>query len=199
MRSSEDQDSEGPEKLALETTIYLRVPHTPRLVLPITAGSYVIDREPDTVEDSGGTRPTLDQAMQTWSQMNDATLLRGAAAVLVGFAILTIGSVAIGRSILALTNMSPSDPPTSSFLVMSLSSRLLLAVLAGYLTGKAAPRAPLLHAAALACLLAFFSLAAIGGLTAAGGLQDPSWYPTAMLFIGPVGVLAGGALRIQRY
>ena len=57
----------------------------------------------------------------------------------------------------------------------------------------------MVHAAVLASVLAFLSIAAIGGLMAAGGLQDPSWYPTAMLFIGPVGVLAGGALRIRRY
>lgn len=182
----------------METTNYALVPQISCIVLPISSGPNVIDRKFDDAKDSQGTRPTLDQAIKTWSQMNDATLLRSVAAVLVGFAILTIGSVAIGRSILSLTDMTPGNQPTSGFLVASLSSRLLLAILAGYLTGKAAPRAPLLHAVVLAGLLAFFSLAAIGGLTAAGGLQDPSWYPTAMLFIGPAGVLVGGTLRIRR-
>ncbi|MCG8468385.1 MAG: hypothetical protein MJB57_09295 [Gemmatimonadetes bacterium] len=145
--------------------------------------------------DSGGRRPDLDEAVEVWSSMNDTSLLRSVAAVILGFALLTLGSVLAGRLVIGATGIGSGDPVTALFIGASLGSRLLLAVAAGYLTARAAPRAPRLHAGALAGVLAFFSLAAIGGLTAAGGLEDPAWYPTVMLFVGPVGVVIGGALR----
>ncbi len=143
-------------------------------------------------------RPELDRAAEVVARMGDGTLLRGVAAVLVGLAVVTIGSVAAGRAVIALTGMGPEASPTAGFLAASLATRLLVAGLAGYLTAKAAPRAPLAHAGALAGVLVLLSVAAIAGLSAAGGLEDPTWYPTAMLFVGPAGVLAGAALLATR-
>ena len=140
-------------------------------------------------------RPDLDEAVEVWRQMGDASLLRGAAAILVGFIVLTLGSVVAGRAIISATGIGPGDPTTPSFLATNLGARLLLAILAGYLTGKTAPKAPLAHAGVLAGVLAFMSLATIAGLSAADAVQEPSWYPTAILFVGPLGVLIGGALK----
>ncbi len=101
-------------------------------------------------------------------------------------------------NVISLTGVAPGDPVTTSFISASLGSRFLLAVGAGFLTAIAAPKAPRVHALVLAGVLAFFSLAAIGGLTASDGLEDPRWYPIAMLFVGPIGVVCGGLLRRRR-
>ena len=58
-----------------------------------------------------------------------------------------------------------------------------LAAIAGYLTAKTAPRAPRVHAGALAGVLLFFSIAALSGFASTGEVVDPAWYPTAMLFV----------------
>ena len=139
----------------------------------------------------------VDRAAQIVADMADATLLRGVAAVVVGFVVLTLGSVLAGRGIVAAVGPDPDGPVTASFLAWSLGSRALVAILAGYLTARAAPRRPFAHGAALAGLVAFMAGAALFGLRAAGAPQDPVWYPVAMLFVGPLGVLAGAALRVR--
>jgi len=139
-------------------------------------------------------RPDLDEAVEAWRQMGDASLLKGVAAILVGFVVLTLGSVLAGRALISVMGLGRDEIGTPVFLATSLGLRLILAILAGYLTAKAAPRAPLAHAAVLGGILAFLSLAAIGGLSAAGAVQDPWWYPRVMLFVGPIGVVLGGAL-----
>lgn len=139
----------------------------------------------------------VDRAARIVADMADATLLRGVAAVVVGFVVLTLGSVLAGRGIVAAVGPGPADPVSASFLAWSLVSRALVAVLAGYLTARAAPRRPFAHGAALAGLVAFMAGAALFGLRAAGAPQDPVWYPVVMLFVGPLGVLAGAGLRVR--
>ena len=152
--------------------------------------------------DSGsppGFRPDLDEAVETWSRMNDASILRSVAAVILGFVALTLGSVLTGRLLLSLFGVEPGvADPGGSFIATSLGVRLAVTVLAGFLTALAAPRAPRLHAGVLAAILVFFSLASIAGRREAGDPYGPAWYPIAMLVIGPVGVLLGGALRARR-
>lgn len=140
----------------------------------------------------------VDRAAEIVADMADATLLRGVAAVVVGFIVLTLGSVLAGRGIVAAVGLGPEDPVTGSYLAWNLASRALVAMLAGYLTARAAPRKHFMHGAALAGLVAFMAAAALFGLRAAGAPQDPDWYPVAMLFVGPLGVLAGAALRVGR-
>ena len=133
----------------------------------------------------------VDRAAEIVANMADASPLRSVAAVIVGFIALTFGSVAAGRLIVGATGIQPADPITDSFLFMNLGSRLLVAAIAGFLTSRAAPRKPLLHGAALAGMVAFLAGAALLGLRAAGTVEDQGWYPVAMLFVGPVGVLLG--------
>lgn len=139
----------------------------------------------------------LDEAADIVASMSDATLLRSVAAVIVGFIVLTLGSVAAGRLVVSASGMEAGASPTGEFLTWSLVSRFGVALLAGYLTARAAPRRPMTHAAVLAGLVAFLALAAMWGLSRAGVVQDPAWYPTAMLLVGPGGVLAGGGLRAR--
>ncbi|WP_420633215.1 hypothetical protein [Candidatus Palauibacter sp.] len=147
---------------------------------------------------AGSPRPDLDEAVETWSRMGDASLLRGVAAVILGFLVLTFGSVIAGRLLISVTDVGSGLTLTDSFIAASLGSRLALAALAGFVTARVAPRAPRVHAGVLAAVLTFFSLAAIAGLTRSGDPVGPSWYPIATLFIGPAGVLAGGSLRRRR-
>lgn len=145
-----------------------------------------------------GYRPDLDEAVETWSRMNDASILRSVAAVILGFVALTLGSVLTGRLMLSLFGVEPEMAPGAAFIFTSLGVRLAVTVLAGFLTALAAPRAPRLHAGVLAAILVFFSLASLAGLSASGDPYGPAWYPIAMLVIGPAGVLIGGSLRTRR-
>ena len=152
------------------------------------------DRPPRDSDRRDDRTTEADRAADIVAGMGDATWLRGVAAVILGFAVLTLGSVAAGRAVIALTGVGPGESATPLFVAANLGARFLLAAVAGVLTAKAAPRAPLVHAAALAGVLTLFSLAAIAGLRAGGQVGDPAWYPTVMLFVGPGGVLAGGFL-----
>ncbi|WP_423926503.1 hypothetical protein [Candidatus Palauibacter sp.] len=145
-----------------------------------------------------GLRPDLDEAVETWSRMGDASLLRGVAAVILGFAVLTFGSVLTGRLLISTLGVGPGTAPDTAFIGASLGTRLVITVLAGFLTALAAPRAPRVHAGVLAAILVFFSLASLAGLSSSGEPYGPTWYPVVMLVMGPVGVLAGGALRARR-
>ena len=145
-----------------------------------------------------GYRPDLDEVVETWSRMNDASILRSVAAVILGFVALTLGSVLTGRLMLSLFDVEPATAPDDAFIFTSLHVRLAVTILAGFLAALAAPRAPRLHAGVLAAILVFFSLASLAGLSAAGDPYGPAWYPIAMLVIGPVGVLIGGSLRTRR-
>ncbi len=130
--------------------------------------------------------------------MGDASLLRGVAAVILGFAVLTFGSVLTGRLLISTLGVGSGTPPDAAFIGASLGTRLVITVLAGFLTALAAPRAPRVHAGVLAAILVFFSLASLAGLSSSGEAYGPTWYPVVMLVMGPVGVLAGGALRSRR-
>lgn len=143
-------------------------------------------------------RPDLDEAVETWSSMNDASILRSVAAVILGFVVLTVGSVIGGRLMLSTMGTGPAMDPGTTFVAVSLAVRLVISVLAGFLTALAAPRAPRLHACVLAAILVFFSLASLAGLSASGDPYGPAWYPIAMLVMGPIGVFAGGVLRARR-
>ena len=146
----------------------------------------------------GGSRPDLDEAVETWSRMNDPSILRSVAAVILGFVVLTLGSVLTGRLLLALFGVEPEMAPGGAFIFTSLGVRLAVTVLAGFLAALSAPRAPRLHAGVLAAILVFFSLASLAGLSASGDPYGPAWYPISMLVIGPAGVFLGGALRPRR-
>ncbi|MDH3732363.1 MAG: hypothetical protein OEU54_02470 [Gemmatimonadota bacterium] len=150
-----------------------------------------------TAAESGERERTadVDRAAEIVADMADATPLRGVAAVVVGFVVLTFGSVIAGRAIASISGPDVDGVMTSAFLTQNLLARFVIAALAGYLTARAAPMKPLLHGVALAGLVAFMAGAALVGLKAAGTMQDPTWYPVAMLFVGPGGVLVGALFR----
>lgn len=140
----------------------------------------------------------VDRAAEIVASMADATPLRSVAAVVVGFVALTIGSWIASRLIVSATGIQPGDPMTNAFLYGNLASRLFVAAVAGVLTSRAAPNRPLIHGVWLAGLVAFLALAGVVGLVAAGTMPDPAWYPVVMLFVGPIGVLAGATIQDSR-
>jgi hypothetical protein len=145
-----------------------------------------------------GRAEDLERAAEIVAGMGDATLLRSVAAVIVGFVVLTLGSVAAGRLIVGATGIQPDADMTSGFLIGSLVSRAFVAVIAGYLTSRAAPKKPFLHGLALSGMVAFLAAVALIGLRAAGTGGDPQWYPVAMLFVGPLGVILGASIGQRR-
>ena len=162
-----------------------RVPADDERFDTVTAAEAGEPERPDDVE----------RAAEIVANMADATLLRGVAAVIVGFVVLTFGSVVAGRAIAGMSGPDVDGVMTPAFLAQNLVARLVVATLAGYLTARAAPRRPLAHGLALAGLVAFMAGAALFGLRAAGTMEDPTWYPVAMLFVGPGGVILGALLR----
>lgn len=166
------------------------------------------ERRYDTVTAAeGGTpedRGDVDRAADIVAGLGDATPLRSVAAVIVGFVVLTLGSVAagwllgdpagVGAAATPDAGATPDAVPTTSFALASLGSRFAVAVLAGALTARAAPGRPFVHGLALAALITLMSVASLLGLRAAGGLDESAWYPVVMLFIGPAGILLGACL-----
>lgn len=122
----------------------------------------------------------------------DPTLLRSVAAVAAGFATLAIGVMVVTRVAVAALGVEPGQPPERSFLALNVAYSAVLSVLAGWLTAKAAPRAPRVHAAALAGVLLFLSGAALLGARGQPVAEQPSWYPYLKLLLGPAGAIAGG-------
>jgi len=156
-------------------------------------------------------RDDVERAAEIVAGLGDTGPLRSVAAVIVGFVVLTLGSVLASRLIglaaagggttgASAAGGSPaggSAPPAleAGLVWANLASRLLVAVLAGAVTARAAPRRPHVHALALAAFVTLISVASLLGLRAAGQFGDPAWYPLAMLFVGPAGILLGGRLR----
>ncbi len=126
--------------------------------------------------------------------LGDPTLLRSVAAVLAGFSALVIGVVLATSAAGAVLRPDPTAP-TAGFLAVNIAYSAGLAVLAGYLTAKAAPRAPQAHALALAGVLVFMTSAMLLGSGGRAPPGQPPWYPWLMLVLGPAGVIAGGLLR----
>ncbi len=125
----------------------------------------------------------------------DPTLLRSVAAVLAGFCALVIGVMLATRAAVAIMLPDPAASPTSAYLIVNIAYSAGFAVLAGYLTAKAAPKAPRAHALVLAGVLVFITSATLLGSGGRAPPGQPGWYPWLMLALGPAGVIAGGRLR----
>ena len=124
-------------------------------------------------------------------------MLRSIAAVAVGFALLAIGVMVATNVAVGLMLPSPEAGPTPAYLVVNLAYSAAFAVAAGYVTAKAAPHAPRIHAFVLAGVLLLLGLAAVVGTAAAGAAQgdQPAWYPYVVMVLGPAGAILGGSLR----
>lgn len=83
--------------------------------------------------------------------------------------------------------------PNPGYIFVNLGYSFLAAAAGGYVTALLAQANPLIHVLALA--LAVLLLAALSALQQRG--QHPAWYLLALVALTPVGVLAGGLIRLR--
>ena len=107
-------------------------------------------------------------------------------------AMLVIGITAL------LAKLTPSwvgehGKPQPAYIFVNLGYSFLAAAAGGYVTAWAAPGNPLIHVLALG--IAVLLLAALSALQQRG--QQPVWYVLTLVAISPLGVLAGGLVRLR--
>jgi hypothetical protein len=124
-------------------------------------------------------------------------IIRSIAAVLAGLGFMA-ATATIGMLVasLALGRETPEIRLTSSafstFLFLNLVFCGIGGILGGWLTARIGYTAPYPHAAALAALVALFSIEAALAVPTPG---QPGWYPSVLGIVAVTGVLLGGKLR----
>jgi hypothetical protein len=122
-------------------------------------------------------------------------ILHAFLALVSGFA--TTVLLAMGITAL-LAHMVPSwvgaeGRPGPAYVFVNLGYLFLAAAAGGYVTAWVAAANPLIHVLALG--LVVLALAALSALQARG--KQPIWYQLALVAISPLGVLAGGLVRLR--
>ena len=116
-------------------------------------------------------------------------------ALVSGFAVVIL--VALGlRGILQWLAPSFVDDmarPDLSYTIVNLGASFLGGAAGGYITAWIAAANPLIHVLALALIA--LALTALSALQSRG--KQPIWYQLAQVALSPVGVMAGGLLRLR--
>ncbi|MEO0455768.1 MAG: hypothetical protein AAF152_04190 [Cyanobacteria bacterium P01_A01_bin.114] len=113
--------------------------------------------------------------------------MRSVVAVVVGYLTMSVAVVLLFSTWLS----NPAHMVTTEFMVFAAIFGLFAALGGGYVTGLAAPAAPLGHAVGLAVLSAV-----MWGISVYRGQgQEPLWFQAANLASVLAGVLLGGYLR----
>lgn len=112
-----------------------------------------------------------------------------------GFAVVVLSVLAL-RGLLQLFAPSLAGVeahPGVSYTVVNLGASFLAGAAGGYITAWAGAANPLVHVLALGIIV--LALAALSALQGRG--QQPIWYHLAQVAIAPLGVLAGGLVRLR--
>lgn len=112
-----------------------------------------------------------------------------------GFAVMAILVMAM-TALMARLVPSWTDAagkPSPGYIVVNLGYSFLATAAGGYVTAWAAVANPLIHVLALA--ITVLALAALSALQQRG--KQPIWYQLSLVAISPIGVLAGGLLRLR--
>jgi len=114
------------------------------------------------------------------------------AAGFITMAILVAGLTAL------LTWLTPSwvseqGKPQPGYISVNLGYSFLAAAAGGYVTALLATANPLYHVLALGIIV--LALAALSALQSKG--KQPIWYQLTLLALTPIGVLAGGLVRLR--
>jgi len=122
-------------------------------------------------------------------------ILRAFLALLAGFATI---SLLVAILTVALSKLTPGwvesqGRPQAGYMFVNLGSSFLAAAAGGYVTAWASQANPLVHVLALA--LVVLALGALSALQQRGKL--PIGYSLALLALAPIGVLAGGLVRLR--
>lgn len=116
-------------------------------------------------------------------------------ALLAGYATMAVLVIAITA---LLTRLTPSwvgeqSRPSPGYVFVNLGYSFLAAAAGGYVTAYVAVANPLYHVLVLGVIV--LALAALSALQSRG--KQPIWYQLALLAIAPLGVMAGGLLRLR--
>jgi len=116
-------------------------------------------------------------------------------ALLAGFATMALLVIAITA---LLGKLTPSwvgevGKPEPAYMFVNLGYSFLAAAAGGYVTAAAAAANPLVHVLALA--LVVLALAALSAMQSRG--KQPIRYQLALVAITPLGVMAGGLVRLR--
>jgi hypothetical protein len=83
--------------------------------------------------------------------------------------------------------------PQPGYIFVNLGYSFLAAAAGGYVTAWLAADNPLYHVLALGIIV--LALAALSGMQAKG--KQPVWYQLTLIALSPIGVLAGGLVRLR--
>ena len=122
-------------------------------------------------------------------------ILHAFLALLAGYA--TFAALVIALTAL-LARLVPSwvgseGKPQFAYVFVNLGYSFLAAAAGGYVTAWVAAANPLIHVLALAMVV--LALAALSALQTRA--KQPVWYALSLLAISPIGVLAGGLVRLR--
>ena len=116
-------------------------------------------------------------------------------ALLAGFVTMAVLAMAAAALLARLTPGWTGEQrrPGPGYVVVNLGSSFLAAAVGGYVTALVAAANPLYHVFMLAIVA--LVLTALSALQARD--KQPIWYQLAQVAVAPMGVLAGGLLRLR--
>jgi hypothetical protein len=122
-------------------------------------------------------------------------IVRAFLALLAGFATMAVLVMAVAASLnqLAPEWAGAEGRPRPGYAFVNLGYSFLAASAGGYVTAWASKNNPLIHVLVLGIVV--LAVAALSALQGRG--EQPIWYALALLAITPLGVLAGGLVRLR--
>jgi hypothetical protein len=122
-------------------------------------------------------------------------ILHAFLALLAGFAVMALLVVVVTA---ALTRFTPdwvgaTGAPRPGYVFVNLGYSFLAAAAGGYVTAWVAGNNPLYHVLALAIVV--LAMSALSALQQRG--KQPVWYALVLVGLTPIGVLAGGLVRLR--
>ena len=133
-------------------------------------------------------------ATMTGNGMPPRSLWRSAGAILLGFVVVVVLSLATDQLLHVLKVYPPWGEPMHEpgLNLLALSYRIVYAILGSYLAARFAPRNPMRHALILGAI--GFVVSVIGAITAIPMNLGPAWYPIVLALTALPCAWLGGLL-----
>jgi hypothetical protein len=122
-------------------------------------------------------------------------ILHAFLALLAGFATMALLVIVVTALLAKLVPdwVGEEGKPKPGYIVVNLGYSFIAAGAGGYVTAWAAVANPLIHVLALGIVV--LALSALSVLQSRG--KQPIWYALALVAVTPMGVLAGGLVRLR--
>jgi hypothetical protein len=122
-------------------------------------------------------------------------ILHAFVALLAGFATMVLLVIVVTTLLTKLTPgwVGEEGKPNPAYVFVNLGYSFVAAAAGGYVTAWAAAANPLIHVLALGIVV--LVLSALSALQSRG--KQPVWYALTLLAVTPMGVLAGGLVRLR--